>query len=116
MVLPGRSHAREYRKSERRFDLHVSAFADLPLLVQPKCGGVDASCQKFIAALDPDQRPQSMKLGHADPKARFFHRMGVDPPTTAFPNLNMTNVTPKAFEESWAGLMDGWGRQLQQAS
>ena len=55
-----------------------------------------------------------MKVGHADPKARFFHRMGVDPPETAFQNLNMTNVTPKAFEDNWARLMDSWGRQLQQ--
>lgn len=57
-----------------------------------------------------------MKVGHADPKARFFHRLGRDPPETAFGNLNMTNVTPKAFGEVWDGSMDGWGRQLQQVS
>lgn len=41
--------------------------------------------------------------------------MGKIPPTTSFPSLEMTNVTPEAFKETWEKDMEEWGKQIKTA-
>jgi isopenicillin N synthase-like dioxygenase len=52
----------------------------------------------------------------ADPKWRFFWRVGPRPPvgTTQFPELNAEQVVPKGFPE-WSATMDSWGHNMLQA-
>ncbi|GAA5869234.1 hypothetical protein JCM16303_000402 [Sporobolomyces ruberrimus] len=80
---------------------------------KPKCHS-NAACQAIIAALDPAERPLDLEGGNADPKCRFFHRMGKTPPQTAFPSLGMENVVPAAFP-NWTHEMEQWGTQIKQA-
>ena len=42
----------------------------------------------------------------ADPKWRFFWRVGPRPAATAFPELNAPQVVPRAFEEEWEKTLD----------
>jgi hypothetical protein len=44
----------------------------------------------------------------ADPKWRFFWRVGPRPAVTAFPELNAPQVVPQAFEEEWEETLDGY--------
>lgn len=44
----------------------------------------------------------------ADPKWRFFWRMGEQPPQTEFKALNAPQVVPKGFPE-WEKVMNTWG-------
>ncbi|KAL8292486.1 hypothetical protein RQP46_001098 [Phenoliferia psychrophenolica] len=81
---------------------------------KPKCHS-DAHCQDVIAALDPAERPLDLEGGKADPKARFFRRLGKTPPQTAFPALAMPNVVPGAFSGIWDDVWDSNGAQLQSA-
>ena len=41
--------------------------------------------------------------------------MELTPPTTAFPSLAMSNVTPLAFSSTWQSNMEEWGAQIKQA-
>lgn len=68
----------------------------------------------MIAALDPSERPLDLAGGKADPKCRFFHRMGRSPPSTSFPSLNITNVVPSAIPD-WTERMEDWGVQIKRA-
>ena len=43
----------------------------------------------------------------ADPKWRFFWRVGPRPTATAFPELNAPQVVPEAFEAEWEETLDG---------
>ena len=43
----------------------------------------------------------------ADPKWRFFWRVGPRPAETAFPELNAPQMVPRAFEAEWAETLDG---------
>lgn len=42
--------------------------------------------------------------------------MGRIPPTTSFPTLAMTNVTPEHFAETWDTDMEAWGQQIKAAA
>jgi len=48
----------------------------------------------------------------ADPKWRFFWRMGSRPEVTKFEQLNAEPVIPDAFVENWANVMNKWGELL----
>lgn len=81
---------------------------------KPKCRS-DESCQHIIQRLEPNERPLDMKGEHADPKCRFFYRMGQKPPyETEFPSLNMPNVRPAGFD-TWTSTMDKWGQSMKNA-
>lgn len=43
----------------------------------------------------------------ADPKWRFFWRVGPRPAATTFPELNAQQVVPEAFEKEWGKTLDG---------
>jgi isopenicillin N synthase-like dioxygenase len=51
----------------------------------------------------------------ADPKWRFFWRIGERPTTSDYPELNAPQVIPKAFADQWATVMDTWGKLMVDA-
>jgi isopenicillin N synthase-like dioxygenase len=61
-----------------------------------------------VKLLDDADRPLTMCPPEADPKWRFFWRMGEKPPKTEFASLNMPQVIPKSFP-NWGKVMDRWG-------
>ncbi|KAK4058318.1 hypothetical protein OIO90_000475 [Microbotryomycetes sp. JL221] len=79
---------------------------------KPKCHSSD-SCKAVIASLAPEERPLDLEAGNADPKCRFFWRMGEAPPQTEFPSLSMDNVVPARFKDTWQTDMESWGSQMQ---
>jgi isopenicillin N synthase-like dioxygenase len=50
----------------------------------------------------------------ADPKWRFFWRIGPQPTETKYPSLNADPVIPEEFPE-WASTMDMWGTKMLDA-
>ena len=69
----------------------------------------DPACLERIEAMPEDQRPH--KPTKADPKWRFFWRIGPRPEASSFPEQNLEPVCPKAFPE-WTPTMDAWGAQM----
>lgn len=64
------------------------------------------------AALPPAHRPVTLCPPEADPKWRYFWRVGPLPPTPSrFPQLNTAPVIPPDFPE-WSQIMDMWGRKM----
>ena len=57
-------------------------------------------------AADPSSQLPTWPRG-ADPKWRFFWRVGPRPAATAFPELNSPQVVPQAFEGEWEETLDG---------
>ncbi|GAA5938353.1 uncharacterized protein JCM15063_000710 [Sporobolomyces koalae] len=100
-------------QKDLRPEVHYQVGVTLENTEKPKCHS-HAACQAIIAALEPAERPLDLAGGKADPKCRFFHRMGQAPPRTAFPSLGMTNVTPAAFPE-WEPQLEEWGTQIKRA-
>ncbi|GAA6058079.1 hypothetical protein JCM3770_002253 [Rhodotorula araucariae] len=101
-------------REDLRPEVHYQVGVTLENTEKPKCHSDDA-CKAVIAALDPAERPLDLEGGKADPKCRFFHRMGKTPPQTDFRSLRMENVTPRAFAATWRASMDEWGTQIKQA-
>ncbi|GAA5902543.1 hypothetical protein JCM5296_002318 [Sporobolomyces johnsonii] len=104
----------ERLEEDLRPEVHFQVGVTLENTEKPKCHSNDA-CKAVIAALDPVERPLDLEGGKADPKCRFFHRMGNPPPCTAFPSLAMSNVTPRAFASTWETQMEDWGAQIKRA-
>lgn len=81
-------------------------------------GGVEvplprsAACAARINAMPIEHRPT--KVEGADPKWRFFWRIGQRPDGALYENLNAAPVTPAAFP-AWATTMDRWGALLLDA-
>jgi isopenicillin N synthase-like dioxygenase len=61
-----------------------------------------------VEKLAASERPWTHCPPEADPKWRFFWRMGDAPKTTEFPQLNMPQVVPAAFPR-WAEINNRWG-------
>ncbi|GAA5975687.1 hypothetical protein JCM10908_005243 [Rhodotorula pacifica] len=104
----------EALRQDLRPEVHYQVGVTLENTEKPKCRSSE-SCQAVIAALEPEERPLDLEGGHADPKCRFFYRMGKAPPTTEFPLLRMENVTPRAFADTWRNSMEEWGVQIKTA-
>jgi len=73
-----------------------------------KCAN-DPSCLDRIEAMPAEHRPH--KPQKADPKWRFFWRVGPRPSSSDFPEQNLEPVKPKAFPE-WSTTMDAWGHKM----
>lgn len=69
-------------------------------------------CSSF-KDLGADDKPVTECPPGADPKWRFFWRMGEKPAKTEFKELNADPVIPTAFPE-WSGVMDKWGGLILQ--
>ncbi|KAM0788205.1 hypothetical protein ACM66B_001364 [Microbotryomycetes sp. NB124-2] len=102
----------ELLKQDLRPQWGYQAGVTLESTEKPKCHS-SAACKAVIASLDSEERPLDLEAGRADPKCRFFHRMGVSPPTTEFPSLEMENVTPARFKDTWQRGMEAWGSQMK---
>ncbi|GAA6014237.1 hypothetical protein JCM10207_006142 [Rhodosporidiobolus poonsookiae] len=105
---------KERLEEDLRPEVHYQVGVTLENTEKPKCHSFDP-CKAVIAALDPEERPLDPEGGKADPKCRFFHRMGLTPPETDFPSLRMENVTPRAFASTWQASMEDWGTQIKSA-
>lgn len=72
----------------------------------------DPTCLASIDAMPTVHRPH--KPTKADPKWRFFWRVGPRPTTSDFPEQNLEPVRPQAFPE-WSQTMDAWGAKMLSA-
>ena len=83
-----------------------------PELVETAVCSHDTTCKEVIAKMDPDNRP--LQPHGADPKWRFFWRIGERPEASAtkFEELNAPPVVPKAFGPEWKETMDAWGKKV----
>ncbi|GAA6034387.1 hypothetical protein JCM8097_002698 [Rhodosporidiobolus ruineniae] len=109
------NQSRKALEEDLRPEVHYQVGVTLENTEKPKCHSFDP-CKRVIAALDPAERPLDLEGGKADPKCRFFHRMGQSPPDgkTDFPSLRMENVIPRAFPD-WKASMEDWGLQIKRA-
>lgn len=69
----------------------------------------DTTIQDKIETLPVSQRPH--KPFGADPKWRYFWRLGERPATTRFQELNADPVVPVGFDD-WEKIMDDWGNHM----
>jgi isopenicillin N synthase-like dioxygenase len=67
-----------------------------------------------VAQYTGDDKPLTVCPPEADPKWRFFWRIGERPNSTQYENLNAPQVIPAAFP-NWAEKMDQWGNLMLQA-
>jgi isopenicillin N synthase-like dioxygenase len=59
-------------------------------------------------------KPSTLCPPEADPKWRFFWRLGERPPVTSFPQLNAAPVIPQQLElfPDWSDQMNSWGNAM----
>eukprot|EP00940_MAST-03C_sp_MAST-3C-sp2_P002964 g2964.t1 len=71
-------------------------------------------CKDVIAALKDSDKPHVKEDQGADPKWRFFWRIGERPTATEteFAELNAPQVIPKKFKKSWSNVMNTWGSKM----
>ncbi|CAK0743882.1 hypothetical protein CVIRNUC_001504 [Coccomyxa viridis] len=89
-------------------ELHYQVGATPEGVEVPRCV-VDPDCLQTIEQQQPEHRA-TVPPG-ADPKWRFFWRLGPRPERTQFAELNAEPVIPAAFPE-WREVMDGWGEKM----
>ncbi|KAF8600875.1 Clavaminate synthase-like protein [Ceratobasidium sp. AG-I] len=105
----------EVLKQDERAEFGYQVGATLENTEKPKCA-VDEPCLKVIERLAESERPLDISGHEPDPKCRFFWKMQTKPPyPTAFPSLNMTNVVPGAFEDTWETTLETWGQCMKDA-
>jgi isopenicillin N synthase-like dioxygenase len=69
-------------------------------------------CER-IGKLSTDEKPLTLCPPEVDKKLRFFWRIGQQPPTTEFKQLNADPVLPADFPE-WPKVMNTWGELIMQ--
>jgi hypothetical protein len=59
-------------------------------------------------------KPSTLCPPEADPKWRFFWRLGERPPVTSFPQLNAAPVIPQQLGlfPDWSDQMNSWGNAM----
>uniref|UniRef100_A0A7S2S0B3 Isopenicillin N synthase-like Fe(2+) 2OG dioxygenase domain-containing protein n=1 Tax=Rhizochromulina marina TaxID=1034831 RepID=A0A7S2S0B3_9STRA len=62
-------------------------------------------------SFDKENKPVTICPPGADPKWRFFWRIGPQPKSTKYPGLNADPVIPDEFPE-WHGVMNMWGNKM----
>ncbi len=128
--------------ADERPELGYQVGATLPNTEKPSCKSND-NCLAVIAGLAPDQRPLDIEAHGADPKSRFFWRMGEegqvvredgeaegvqgdvkaqvalgldqDGPAKKPTFLDAPNVIPASFADVWEHKMDDWGSRMRNA-
>ena len=68
----------------------------------------------FMKGLQPKDKPYTLCPPEADPKWRFFWRVGPRPKKTDFKELNAEPVVPEGFPE-WENVMNNWGQKMLRA-
>ncbi|KAG9121800.1 hypothetical protein FRC07_002084 [Ceratobasidium sp. 392] len=105
----------ETLKKDERAEFGYQVGVTLENTEKPKCA-VDEPCLRVIERLAVSERPLDISGHHPDPKCRFFWKMQTKPPyPTAFPALNMPNVVPAAFTDTWESTLETWGRSMKDA-
>ncbi|KAI9189857.1 hypothetical protein H9P43_001292 [Blastocladiella emersonii ATCC 22665] len=84
-----------------------------PEFVEEPCCFRDPKCQKILEDLPAEDKP--VQWTGADPKWRFFHRIGPVPTESKYPQLNTAPVVPAKFADKWLSVMDTYGQQLHDA-
>jgi isopenicillin N synthase-like dioxygenase len=95
----------DVKMQDVRKEVHYQVGATPAFVEVPICKA-DETCQMAINAMEEDAKPSEI-LG-ADPKWRFFWRIGERPKEGGFEDLNAQPVVPAAFPH-WKETMDGWG-------
>ena len=75
---------------------------------RPRCLN-DESMKEVISSFSEEDAPHT-PCG-ADPKWRYFWRLGERPTATRFQELNADPVIPKGFD-NWEAIMDEWGNHM----
>ncbi|CAE6449131.1 unnamed protein product [Rhizoctonia solani] len=105
----------EALKQDERAQFGYQVGVTLENTEKPKCA-VDEPCLRVIERLEPSERPLDIGGHQPDPKCRFFWKMQTPPPyPTAFPSLNMPNVVPAAFTDTWENTLEVWGLKMKEA-
>ncbi|KAJ1302615.1 hypothetical protein OPQ81_002932 [Rhizoctonia solani] len=105
----------EVLKQDERAQFGYQVGVTLENTEKPKCA-VDEPCLRVIERLAPSERPLDISAHQPDPKCRFFWKMQTPPPyPTAFPSLNMSNVVPAAFTDTWESTLEAWGLKMKEA-
>ncbi|EIE25459.1 Clavaminate synthase-like protein [Coccomyxa subellipsoidea C-169] len=89
-------------------ELHYQVGATPEGVEVPRCV-VDPACLETIEQQLPGHKA-TVPTG-ADPKWRFFWRLGPRPAQTKFAELNAEPVIPQGFPE-WREVMDDWGTKM----
>ena len=73
----------------------------------------DSTCLEEMSN-QPQKHRAHLPKG-ADPKWRFFWRLGERPAETKFAELNAEPVVPAAFQDTWPTTMNKWGTRMLEA-
>lgn len=68
------------------------------------------SCKEMIEKQNPENKAQLPV--EADPKWRYFWRIGDRLEQTEYNKLNRENVVPENFKDTWPKTMDKWGEKM----
>lgn len=104
--------SREAKKPDEHPELHYQVGVTPDGVEVPFCAH-DQECLSEIEK-QPEQHRAHVPKG-ADPKWRFFWRLGERPEETQFAELNAPPVIPAAFKDKWATIMDKWGMKMLNA-
>lgn len=96
------------KRADERPELHYQV-GTTPEGVEVPISSWSEACIGQMAAMPAEHRPS--RVNGADPKWRFFWRIGERPPDVYFEDLNAAPVLPSAFPQ-WRETMDGWGESM----
>lgn len=101
----------ELKIADTRPELHYQVGATPSEVEVPMCQ-TDLACIQSINNLTPENKPHP--ITGADPKWRFFWRIGDRPQESHFDELNAAPVLPANFPE-WSNTMDNQGTLMLRA-
>jgi len=99
---------REAKLQDARPDIFYQVGVTPDGVETAKCAK-DPKCIEQISTMAEENRPEVPKV--ADPKWRFFWRVGPRPENTKFADLNAPPVVPEAFTQEWKDTLDHWGNK-----
>lgn len=101
----------ESKQADVRKELHYQVGATPAFVEVPICKA-DEKCIDSMNKMDTESKPT--EIVGADPKWRFFWRIGERPKEGGFEDLNAQPVVPAAFPQ-WKETMDTWGKKMLDA-
>lgn len=102
----------ETKRADARPDIFYQVGVTPEGVEKAKCA-TDPKCIAEMEAMPKQHQPLRPKT--ADPKWRFFWRVGPRPTESKFPDLNAPPVIPEAFKDEWKYTCDDWGNKLLSA-